>query len=89
MMFSRIMESNYIYILEAEMLLLMKFKLNPFDIMNKITLTDLFSYMKNLENKLKKEHDSINKDDLTKSLISLRDILMFITLGKDGVRLKK
>lgn len=71
------------------MLLLMKFKLNPFDIMNKITLTDLFSYMKNLENKLKKEHDSINKDDLTKSLISLRDILMFITLGKDGVRLKK
>lgn len=88
-MFAQVLESTYAYILEAEMLFLMKYKINPFDIMNKITLLDLFSYIKILENKLKKEHDSINKDDLTKSLVSLRDILMFITLGKDGVRLKK
>lgn len=66
----------------------MKFKLNPFDIMNKISLLDLFSYMKILEAKFKKEHDSINKKDMMKAFIGLRDLLMFITMGKDGLRFK-
>ena len=78
----------YRYIMEAEFLFLQKFKLNPFDIMNKITILDLVYYINELEKKIKKERDSIQKKDLEKALIQLRDILIFITMGKDGLRMK-
>ena len=74
--------------MEAEFLFLQKFKLNPFDIMNKITILDLVYYINELEKKIKKERDSIQKKDLEKALIQLRDILIFITMGKDGLRMK-
>ena len=74
--------------MEAEFLFLQKFKLNPFDIMNKITILDLVYYINELEKKIKKERDSIQKKDLEKALIQLRDILIFITMGKDGLRRK-
>ncbi len=78
----------YQYIIEAEFLFLQKFKLNPFEIMNKITLTDLVSYIGILDKKIKKENDSIQKKDFEKALVSLRDILIFMTMGKDGLRMK-
>lgn len=79
---------TYQYIIEAEFLFLQKFKLNPFDLMNKISLLDLFSYIGILEQKIKKENDSIQKKDFEKAIISLRDILIFMTMGKDGLRMK-
>lgn len=88
MMFGEIALLMYKYIIEAEFLFLQKFKLNPFDLMNKITLTDLVSYIGILDKKIKKENDSIQKKDFEKALISLRDILIFMTMGKDGLRMK-
>lgn len=88
MIFSQVVESNYAYIIEAEMLIFMRFKINPFDITNKITLLDLYSYMNILETKIKKEQDSISKKDLTKAFVALRDILIFITMGKEGFRFR-
>ena len=65
-----------------------KFKINPYELLNKISLLDLFTYIKLLERKISKENDSINKNDLTKSLVALRDILIFMTMGKDGLRMR-
>jgi hypothetical protein len=78
----------YAYIIEAELLFLLKFKINPYELLQKISLLDLFTYIKLLETKIKKEHDSINKNDITKSLVALRDILIFMTMGKDGLRMR-
>ena len=88
MMFGEVAIVLYKYIIEAEFLFLQKFKLNPFDIMNKITITDLVSYLGILEKKIKRENDSIQKKDFEKALVSLRDILIFITMGKEGLRMK-
>ncbi len=78
----------YRYIIEAEFLFLQKFKLNPFELMKCITLTDLVSYIQILEQKIKKEDESINKKDFEKSLVALRDILIFMTMGKEGLNIK-
>lgn len=88
MMLGEISLLMYKYIIEAEFLFLQKFKLNPFDLMNKITVTDLVSYIGILDKKMQKENDSIQKKDFEKALISLRDILIFMTMGKDGLRMK-
>lgn len=56
--------------------------------MKDITTLDLISYIKLLEEKIKKEEDSIQKKDFEKALIQLRDILIFMTLGKEGLRMK-
>lgn len=56
--------------------------------MQDITLLDLVTYMKLLEDKIKKENDSIHKKDFEKALVSLRDILIFMTMGKDGLRMR-
>ena len=78
----------YKYIIEAELIFLSKFKLNPFSMMRDMTLLDLVTYLKLLDEKIKKEQDSINKKDMEKALVQLRDILIFMTMGKDGLRMK-
>ena len=87
-MFGEVSEMMYRYIIEAEFLFLQKFKLNPFEIMRDITFTDLVAYIGILEAKVKKEQESIQKKDLEKALVSLRDILIFMTMGKEGLRMK-
>lgn len=59
MMLGEVSALMYRYIIEAEFLFLQKFKMNPFEVMKDITLTDLVSYMHLLEQKIKKEDDSI------------------------------
>lgn len=88
MMFEEVCGIMYKYIIQTEFLFLQKFKLNPFQIMKDITLLDLTSYIKMLEEKIKKEDDSIQKKDFEKALVQLRDILIFMTMGKDGLRMK-
>ena len=53
-----------------------------------MAILDLFTYMNELERRNKKDKDSINKKDIEKALVQLRDVLLFLTLGKDGTRLK-
>ena len=59
MMFEEVCAIMYKYIMQAEFLFLQKFKLNPFELMKDITTLDLISYIKLLEEKIKKEEDSI------------------------------
>lgn len=88
MMFGEVCMMMYKYIIEAEFIFLQKFKLNPFSMMRDMTLLDLVTYLKLLDEKIKKEQDSINKKDMEKALVQLRDILIFMTMGKDGLRMK-
>lgn len=59
MMFEEVCAIMYKYVMQAEFLFLQKFKLNPFELMKDITMLDLISYIKLLEEKIKKEEDSI------------------------------
>ena len=88
MMFGEVCIMMYKYIIEAEFIFLQKFKLNPFELMKGITVLDLVTYLKLLDEKIKKEQDSIQKKDMEKALVQLRDILIFMTMGKDGLRMK-
>lgn len=51
MMFSEVSAISYRYIVEAEFLFLRHFKMNPFEVMEQITMLDLVSYMQILERK--------------------------------------
>lgn len=68
-MFGEVSSAMYRYIVEAEFLFLRYFKMNPFEVMDKITLLDLVSYMQILERKNKREQDSVQKKDFEKALV--------------------
>ena len=61
------------------MLFLMRYKINPFEIMDHISMMDLQNYMNILQYKVSKEQETMKKKDLMKALIQIRDILNFIT----------
>ena len=79
MMFEEISRHIYRYIIEVEMLFLMRYKINPFEIMDHISMMDLQNYMNILQYKVSKEQETMKKKDLMKALIQIRDILNFIT----------
>lgn len=88
MIFGEVSAAMYRYIVEAEFLFLRHFKMNPFEVMAQITMLDLVSYMQILEKKTKRESESVQKKDFEKALVQLRDLLIFMTMGKEGLRLK-
>ena len=62
--------------MEVELVFLMKYKMNPFDLLGNITLLDLESYMGRIEQKIKEEEKQQEKQKgLGKSLAAIRDIL--------------
>lgn len=69
MMFGEVCAAAYRYIVEAEFLFMRHFKMNPFEIMSRITTIDLVSYMQILERKTKRENDSVQKKDFEKALV--------------------
>jgi hypothetical protein len=67
--------------MEVELVFLMKYKLNPFDLLGNITLLDLESYMARIEYKIKEEEKEQEKQKgLGKSLAAIRDILNAMNL---------
>ena len=68
----------YHYIIEAELVFLRYFKVNPFEIMKDISLIDLQVYMKLLEEKMKKDQDQFKNKDVTKALKAVCDYLNLI-----------
>lgn len=68
-------EMMYGYILKAEMIFLRLYKVNPFEIMNNITLLDLNTYMTMIEKEEKKEHDSMRKSKIMDCLKAISDYL--------------
>lgn len=74
-MYKELSQMLYGYIIECEMFLLRTYKVNPFEIMKNMSLIDLDVYMKNIEEKEKKEQESIKKHDIMKSLFAINQIL--------------
>lgn len=75
MMFQEMCEMVYYYIINAEMVFLRLYKVNPFDVMNKITMIDLNAYMTKIEHEEKKEHDSMKKSKIMECLKGVSDYL--------------
>ena len=75
MMFQEMAEMIYGYIIKAEMVFLRLYKVNPFEIMNQISLIDLNTYMSVIQNDEKKEHDSMKKEKIMECLKAVSDYL--------------
>ena len=75
MMFQEMAEMIYGYIIKAEMVFLRFYKVNPFEIMNHISLLDLNTYMTVIQKEEKKEHDSMNKTKIMECLKGISDYL--------------
>ena len=72
----------YGYIIQAEMLFLRYYKVNPFEIMKDITLLDLQTYVQQIEKQEKKEQESFKKKDIMTALKKVNEILNFIFYKK-------
>lgn len=81
-MFQEIANMLYGYIIQAEMLFLRYYKVNPFEIMKNITLIDLQVYIKQIEEKEKKDQESFKKKDIMTALKKINDLLNFIFYKK-------
>lgn len=75
MMFQEMAEMIYGYIIKAEMVFLRLYKINPFEIMNNISLIDLNAYMSFIQKEEKKEHDSMKKTKIMNCLKGISDYL--------------
>ena len=75
MMFQEMAQMIYGYIIKAEMVFLRLYKVNPFEIMNHISLLDLNTYMNVIQKEEKKEHDSMNKTKIMECLKGISDYL--------------
>lgn len=78
----------YKYIIDCELFILRYFKLDPFNMFKHMALYDLRIYITQILEMNKKDAESINKKDIEKAMVYLRDVLIFITMGKQGIRLK-
>lgn len=83
MMMSEIDRQVYYYIIQIEVNLLMRYKINSFDLSDKMTVSDIQSYMEIIaknEDEQRKQND--NQKGLWKSLMGIRDILNFMSYNK-------
>ena len=77
-MFEEISLMLYGYIVQAEMIFLDMYKVNPFDIIKDLPLVDLQLYMKRIEESQKKKHDNFKKKDIMEALKRVNEILTWI-----------
>ena len=54
----------YGYIVKAELVFLRLYKVNPFEIMNQISLLDLHTYMSTIQSEEKKQHASMKQSKI-------------------------
>lgn len=87
-MFSQLSKSMYTYILEVEMMIFMRYKINPYDMERSMTILDLQTFMRYLQFKVEEENKQQNAggNKLMKSLVAIRDILNYMTLNDTAVR---
>lgn len=79
----------YSYILEVEMMIFMRYKINPYEMERSMTILDFQSFVTILSNKIEKENKEQNEgggNKLMKSLIAIRDILNYMTLNDTAIR---
>lgn len=77
-MFREISQQLYGYILNAEMILLDIYKVNPWQIVGEMPLVDLQLYMKKIEDSWKKKKDNFKKKDMMEVLKHINDVLTWI-----------
>lgn len=77
-MFQELAQHLYIYIMQAEIVLLRFFKINPFEIMRQITLIDLDAYLKRIQKEEEEESKSWKQSDLMKCLRGANEYLNLI-----------
>lgn len=68
----------YGYILDAEMVFLELYKLNPFDMMRSMPLMDLPEYIKRIQKSKEKEKQTFKNSHVTQALKAVCDYLNFI-----------
>ena len=68
----------YGYILDAEMVFLEFYKLNPIELMRTMPLMDLPQYMKRIQKNKEKEKKTFKNKDVTAALKAVCDCLNFI-----------
>ena len=81
-MFKEISFSLCGVILNAEVLFLRYYKVNPFEIMKDISLLDLQTYIKKIEEEEKKESKKINKKDFITALKQISELLNYMFYKK-------
>lgn len=74
-MFKDVAQMIYGYIIKAEMIFLRLYKVDPFTIMNHISLLDLNVYMEQIMQEEKKEHENIKKTKIMDCLKAISDYL--------------
>lgn len=68
----------YSYILDAEMVFLEFYKLNPIDMMRSMPLMDLPQVMKRIQKNKEKEKKKLSNKDVTAALKAVCDYLNFV-----------
>lgn len=87
-MFSQLSKNMYVYILEVEMMIFMRYKINPYDMEQHMTILDLQSFIEYLSQKIDEESNDQNQGGgrLMKSLVAIRDILNYMTFNEHAIR---
>lgn len=81
-MYNELNQMLYGYILEAELIFLRTYNVNPFEIMSNMSLLDLDVYLNKIQAKEKEQQESIKKNDIMKSLYSINQILSMMFYKK-------
>ncbi len=56
------------------------YKIDPFTLLEKMSMIDLQAFIQGIETQTKKDRENKQGDNLMKSLIAIRDILNYMTL---------
>ena len=72
----------YMSIINIEMMIWMRYKIDPFTMLRSVTLNDIMFYVQTLTNRLEEEQKNQTQDKLMKSLVAIRDILNYMTFSK-------
>ena len=76
----------YQYIMNIEMLLFMKYKVQFFDQEKTMSLLDLQSFVQMLERRNEEIEKNQKNDNFQKGLLQIRDILNYMTLHDTRIR---
>jgi hypothetical protein len=79
-MIKALAESVYRSIVDFEMFILTRYKIDPFQFFKSMTVLDMQFYSMKIQSVLKEENKKIGDKDFLKGLIQIRDILNFMTL---------
>lgn len=81
-MFKEVSQHLYAYIMQAEMIFLDVYKVDPWQIMSHMTMLDLQIYMKKIEKEWKEKQEKFKKKDIMEALRKVNEILTWVFYKK-------